>query len=113
MAVGKSKQPAILLLHTLVIAAVMAVGLVFFVPPDGRVIAFAGLNGIAHLITDACSWKGYRWYVRRMFTEEDGTLRESDMMEYRYWEDHWFYTTIGFDQMLHGLALIILAGVLL
>jgi hypothetical protein len=32
---------------------------------------------------------------------------------WKYWEDHWFFTTIGFDQLLHGLTLIYLAGALL
>jgi len=30
--------------------------------------------------------------------------------DYEYWEDHWFYVTIGFDQFLHAATLLYLFG---
>jgi len=33
--------------------------------------------------------------------------------QFRHWDDGWFFHTILFDQMLHGLTYIFLAGAFL
>ena len=35
---------------------------------------------------------------------------QENIKNYKYWEDHWFYTTIGFDQLLHSATIILLLG---
>lgn len=42
--------------------------------------------------------------------ENDPNVK-AEIAAWQYWEDHWFYTTIGFDQLLHGLTLVLLASV--
>lgn len=112
----KSEKPAILFLHTMIIFGVMLVGLVFLVGPL-TALTFASCNALAHGITDMFTWKGYKRYATRRYQRMSEEEREehgfNTIWKYPYWEDHWFYATLGFDQLLHGLALIILASRLL
>ena len=116
MGKNKSEQPAILLLHTCIIQAVMALGLFPFVGVHSAVV-FSLCNAVVHGLTDAVSWRGYKWYVKRKYeTRKEELLADlgiTSIHEYPYWEDELFYITLGADQLLHGLALIVLTGVLL
>lgn len=113
MAKQKSEQPAILLLHTVIIWIVMLLGLALTPEPTEKMIYFSFANAFAHGLTDMFSWKGYKWYALRQHDKMREEKPYLSSHEYKYWEDHWFYATIGFDQLLHGLALILLAGWLL
>ena len=77
------------------------------------------LNAIVHGVIDWNIWKGYKWSahkrIKRALIKEgyDGHVQYNHEYMYRtshfkYWEDHLFYTTIGFDQLLHGLTIIFL-----
>ena len=46
------------------------------------------------------------------FRKGKAALRDM-AVNWKYWEDHWFYTTIGFDQLLHVLTIILLARFIL
>jgi hypothetical protein len=59
---------------------------------------FAGLNALIHMIIDKNIWNAYKWFRRK-----------EDKETFKYWEDHLFYSTIGFDQLLHVLTLVVLA----
>lgn len=94
------------------------------------------LNTMIHGIIDWNIWRVYKWYTKRRidsyveatvvavsdkFEEswkelprnKENFIRvhtERRINEWRYWEDYWFYTTIGFDQLLHALTLVVLAN---
>ena len=56
------------------------------------------ISALLHMLIDSCTWNIYKW-VRR----------KEDPATFKYWEDHHFYITIGGDQMLHMLTLLIIA----
>jgi hypothetical protein len=71
---------------------------------------FLGLNALAHGMIDWNIWKLYKLSVAlRNPGAESGPLAHY----WQYWEDPWFYHTIGVDQFLHILTFIILLGWLL
>jgi hypothetical protein len=65
---------------------------------------FAICNAIVHMLIDACTWNAYKYSVVKRFPKADKS--------FPYWTAHWFYVTIGLDQLLHALTIIILLGVL-
>lgn len=67
-------------------------------------IEFAVLNAGIHAIIDGSIWNIYKISVYNRFPEADEN--------YEYWKDSWFYTTIGLDQLLHVLTILILFKVL-
>lgn len=78
-------------------------------------IAFC--NMVIHGVIDWYIWRAYKIYAGyrikhgidkhlQLNYEAPGAPERG----WLYWEDHWFYTTIGFDQMLHGLTLIVMFG---
>jgi hypothetical protein len=78
---------------------------------------FALANCTVHGVIDWYIWRGYKWSVhKRLYDAGNGKLTHSlmsDQGEWRFWMDDLFFKTIGFDQLLHGLTLVILAGYLL
>ncbi len=81
-------------------------------------IKFALLNTIVHGIIDKNIWNLYKYSAMvRLKKNPNHPLLSPDMtlpivQRWQYQEDHWFYTTIGFDQLLHTLTIVILYGVL-
>lgn len=65
-------------------------------------LKFAAANALIHAIIDKNIWNLYKLYVVSLYESE------RDAAYHEYWEDHWFYATIGFDQLLHALTLIVL-----
>lgn len=100
-----------------------AFGLVYFTGPI-IAIAFATLNCVVHGIIDWNIWNGYKLFTHKRLMSEAGqaaymngnlnipyeertkTKYDEKLAAFKYWEDHWFYSTIGFDQLLHGLTII-------
>ena len=60
------------------------------------VILFALANTAVHALIDKTVWNLYRYRHMK-------SIRKID-----YWEDKWFYTTIGFDQTLHFATIVAL-----
>lgn len=67
---------------------------------------FALVNAIIHGVIDWNIWKGYKYFA----TKRAAKLAVPE--SYAYWEDHWFYTTIGLDQFLHAATILGLLMVL-
>lgn len=65
-------------------------------------LQFSFVNALIHGIIDWYIWKAYKYSVVKRFPLEKYTF----YVDFKYWEDHLFYTTIGFDQMLHTATLI-------
>ena len=62
---------------------------------------FSLSNTIIHGIIDWYIWKFYKLHAIRIIKRDRIKVKE-----FKYWEDHIFYTTIGFDQLLHGVTII-------
>lgn len=130
----KSTEAIWLLRHLLIQWIIFAVGLSFVIGPVSAIL-FATGNAVIHGVIDWNIWRLYKYSVAyRMLKNPDDVVFNSatahDMAHFaleegekhvfvqlaasswQYWEDHWFYTTIGLDQLLHALTLIFLAGVL-
>lgn len=80
------------------LAAHIAIIFVAFLPFG---LEFSAWNALTHAIIDATLWNVYKLSV---YLRNPYVIKES----YDYWNDHWFYTTIGLDQMLHISTLIVL-----
>lgn len=118
----KSSEPRWLFKHLAIQWAMFAVCLAPFIGPVLS-IGIATLNALVHGIIDWNIWRGYKLFVffrladvvRKEGARED-QVKDQVMIkakDWQYWEDHWFYTTIGFDQLLHGLTLVALFFLLL
>jgi hypothetical protein len=132
---GKKKSENIywLIGHLLIQFFVMALGLVHVVGhTKGADIALA--NAFVHGLIDWYIWKGYKlvalWKIKKeaaktvdyrlandtRFKDEVRENMIADEVKFqaphwKYWEDHWFFVTIGLDQLLHALTLIALAAI--
>ena len=108
-----------------------AFGLVYFVGPV-LALAFATLNAVVHGIIDWYIWKGYKLTAHIRINKEVDKLAaaliaggvpmdaethkaayDAGVQDWKYWEDHVFYSTIGFDQLLHILTIIGLFALLM
>jgi hypothetical protein len=89
-----------------------------------RAVFFAVFNTLIHGLIDWNIWKLYKLsaHIRikkaaagfnpKQFHDAEEAYQDG-VKNWQYWEDHWFYATIGFDQGLHAVTLILLAGWLL
>jgi hypothetical protein len=123
---GKEKSEKYeVLLHHLAIIAVGSVpaALYCFNYIDQSFGKYVFFNTLIHGIIDWNIWKLYKYKAYkdilasvRSYETSEGLIGEksveSGIENYKFWDDHWFYVTIGFDQLLHGLTIIILYGVL-
>lgn len=109
MAKEKSIKFRVLLQHLSIHSLVFSIGLA----PFGlyNALIFSGWNIIFHGIIDWYIWRGYKSFVLwRLKKGRDISLMVNQ--EWRYWEDKWFYDTIGFDGLLHALTLVLLSNML-
>lgn len=119
--------------HLLIQFFWFAGGLIFQLGPI-TAIKFALFNTLIHGIIDWNIWKAYKLSaykriikeIRKEYREKFGEDTWSDdeslvqviakdsyqekVKNWKYYEDHWFYTTIGFDQLLHAITIIVLYG---
>lgn len=123
----KSSEWRWLALHLLIQFAVMMFGLgiaTFFTDISLKgFLLLPILNTVIHGVIDWNIWKLYKYSVyRRLLKKVISTGARKDQYEagvashaknWQYWEDHWFYTTIGVDQFLHAATLVLLVGALL
>lgn len=94
----KSSELKWLLKHICIIFSVFLVGLITVY---SAFLKFSLLNAIIHMVIDANTWKFYKLSViKRNPTATTET--------WKYWNDPWFYHTIGLDQTLHILTIIVL-----
>lgn len=127
MGKNKSSNYTYLFKHISIIFAVIFVALIPFL---GLKLAFvfAFYNALVHMIIDKFIWNIYKYsaHIRiiNQLNDEHYPTNSMDHSGYaldyeykvkswKYYEDHWFYATIGFDQLLHALTLIAIAGLLL
>jgi hypothetical protein len=110
---NKSKKPGWLArhvgVHIVVFTLYTYIFLVFFVGGLEGItyslifltsLMFAIANGILHGVVDLITWNLYGLSVLYR-AKRDNMPYDKDPVKFKYWEDHWFYVTIGVDQFLH------------
>lgn len=121
MAKKKSTEFMWLAKHVLIINWCFAIGLLAFGFPIHTAFFFAGVNAAIHGVIDWHIWKVYKLCVtytiyqtlRKLGLEVTVARLKEQGKAFPYWEDKWFYHTIGLDQLLHGLTLILVMNWLL
>lgn len=83
-------------------------------------LIMSGIIVIIHCIQDWYIWRAYKWSVRRRLrnewshhlhkfpTIEPEAWFDRKVEKYKYWEDHIFYATIGLDQTLHFITIVLI-----
>lgn len=94
----KSNEPKWLFKHIGIIFGVFLIGTLDF--------EFSLYNALIHLVIDAIIWNAYK--LGLVYRDKKEKILPIMKETYAYWEDHWFYTTIGFDQLLHALTIVLL-----
>jgi hypothetical protein len=126
----KSSEVIWLLRHLLIQWLMFFVGLSIVIGPIAAIL-FATANAIVHGIIDWNIWRLYKLSahirikkdlaildqitVRDPMIDHEGSMKEAydeKVANWKYWEDHVFYSTIGFDQLLHCLTIIALFSLL-
>lgn len=109
MGTKKSTEFLWLLRHLIIQYGVLAAGLtpIFLlgIISGPKYLFMCCLNTLIHGIIDWNIWRAYKYSVVIRNPYVDPPVLKAT---WQYWEDHWFYTTIGFDQLLHTATLIIL-----
>jgi hypothetical protein len=124
----KSSEPAWLIQHLMIQHVAFMFGFAPFIGFHLSIV-FATYNALVHGVIDWYIWRIYKLFVGYQLKKHTLQIvpelglperREDLMIElkargaaFKYWEDHWFYSTIGFDQLLHTSTLIVLVRVLL
>ena len=105
----KSSEPIWLLQHLIIQYCVFTIVLLPFFDLH-HVTLFVIFNTIIHGVIDWNIWRFYKAYAYRAIAKnpKHPLLTENPAEPWKYWEDHWFYATIGFDQGLHSITLIFL-----
>ena len=110
----KSEDVSILALHFLVILiSFFIVGIFIFrewVVPGEQALILAGAIAGIHSLQDWLIWRGYKNIVKvQLVNELDNKCGlvnvRAKVTEWKYWEDKWFYDTIGLDQLLHYVTI--------
>jgi len=68
-------------------------------------------NGAIHGVIDALIWKGYAYSVWMRRRHTGCTVRQLKL-SWKYWDDHYFYLTIGLDQFLHMSTIVLVWSLL-
>ncbi len=84
-------------------------------------ILFSIFYAIIHCFQDWFIWRGYKWLVLQQLKKEELGCNNTELYEYidygeggwHYWEDSKFYATIGFDQLLHFITIMVLYNLVL
>ena len=112
--------------HLAIQFSVMLLGLFGFIDKLSA-LYLALANTAIHGVIDWYIWRGYKWSVLYRLKEAalkavdyrinqgklDPSVKEKLVQEeieyqaghWKFWEDHWFFVTIGLDQLLHSLTL--------
>ena len=75
--------------------------------------ALSAIIVIIHCIQDWYIWRGYKWLIKRQIAREkfngdvNCTWLKEEMGWFEYWEDPKFYATIGLDQTLHFITIVL------
>jgi hypothetical protein len=96
IATNKSSSLKHLGYHMLILQTTFMVGIWHYTGQQftGDPAGFVFCNSMAHGVTDYFTW---RFYKLTVYLRDRQATKET----WKYWEDWWFYTTIGIDQAIH------------
>lgn len=117
---GKKKSEVFSVLSQHIKIQFLVVAL-FLIPFIGfmKAIDISFLNALVHGLIDWNIWRGYKAvaHYRIMNQVAGSNTAEADYKEavanFKFWDDHYFYATIGLDQLLHISTLTALIGYML
>jgi hypothetical protein len=120
MGKNKSVYPLVLFQHLGIQFSIVFFGLIPFVGLK-KAFLLSLANAVVHGVIDWNIWRGYKYFVMRRIYAAGPSSTENNPAHplcdakggWTYWEDHWFYATIGLDQFLHMTTLTVLAGLML
>ena len=115
----KSKNYVFLFAHIFIVSIGILIGGLLVFKDFGIAVEFSFWNGFWHLIIDAIMWNAYALSAFvRFYNGKDGIPRKNPfdsskedwahlMTEWQdVWpKDHWFFATIGLDQLLHFITI--------
>lgn len=118
---GRKKSDNLIYLagHVLIQYLVFLLGLIVayhyeFLPVQSKYEARVFINGFAlanaaiHGLIDGITWNLYKFsVVLRKPKQLFGRPTQGDKPVFKYWEDHYFYLTIGIDQFLHISTIVL------
>lgn len=105
---GKKKSESVwwLIGHMYIQFGIFMLGLLPLMAAD-KALMFATANALIHGLIDWNVWKLYKYSVWKRHSKDIKSMGQGNFaLQWKYWEDHWFYLTIGFDQLLHGATLV-------
>jgi len=109
----KSKEILYLILHGNILF--FAFILCSFIFIEYNIAAMISLSlVIIHCLQDWYIWRIYQYYVLVKLQNENLGCTNKELKEYinsedyKYWEDYWFYVTLGLDQLLHFITIILI-----
>ena len=104
IALRKSNEIKILLLHSSLLGSILFGGFFFFTKLTLSVILQITISySLLHGIQDWFLWRGYKERRTPRFLEY-----QQQGKEYPYWEDKMFYDFIGLDRTLHIITLTLI-----
>lgn len=109
MALNKSKSTAVLVWHVWTYTLTLAVAVAVFDPTNPPWV-FLMVNWLAHFFQDAIT---SRVNTRLWFLELGNACTACDEQVWRMKNPntrHWFFVSIGFDQLLHYVTLFVTAA---
>lgn len=106
----KSSSVGYLSAHIAIQVAVFLLGLWPFFGFKIALLMALG-NGAIHGVIDALIWKGYALSV--WMRRKDKSMSKKELkLTWRYYDDHYFYLTIGLDQFLHMSTIVLVWSLL-
>ena len=104
IALRKSNEIKILLLHSFLLGFILFGGFFFFTKLTFSIILQITISySLLHGIQDWFLWRGYKERRAPRFLEY-----QQQGKEYPYWEDKMFYDFIGLDRTLHIITLTLI-----
>ena len=100
IAENKSTQFTVMIHHCLIIMGVFGFGLFNVIPDFNKWMSFILAAFGTHYLQDTFVWRYYKWLMTERY--------RSEVDKFEYWKDSGFWSTIGFDQMLHIMTLYFL-----
>ena len=120
LALRKADDAIALIHHVVIVALALFVGVlplgVMGLVGWNLLVQFVGVNYVAHLVTDYLTSKVNKW-LWFVDTEPRGrNIPTGDYASFPFYakfdmeKRHWFFVSLGFDQFLHQLVLLVSAS---
>jgi len=93
IAENKSAKFSVMNTHCMTLFTTFLGGLYFLGCDLHKTIGFLICLYCTHFLQDTFVWRSYKWLMMQRY--------RSELPKFEYWKDSGFWSTIGFDQMMH------------